>query len=265
MTSRRYEISDFEWSIIEPLLLNKPHGVPRADDRRLLNGIYLLRRGSPWAHIPERYGSPTTCYNRFVRWRKIGVWNKLFEAVSKAYDGDLQMIESSSIRVHQHAGNVKRGPPETAQGHDTPARCMGRLRGGPTTKIHTLVDANGNPIALKLTEGQAHDGRSACDKLDDIGAGQTLLGDRASIATPFFRLWQSEALGRTSSQCRDVSTFTPSARRSFIATATSSSVSLPRSNILELSQPASKARSQLSRRRQTSRHPYRDALYESLT
>ena len=56
---------------------------------------------------------------------------------------------------------------------------MGRSRGGLTTKIHALVDANGNPIALKLTEGQAHDGRSAADMLDGIGAGQILLADRA--------------------------------------------------------------------------------------
>jgi len=56
---------------------------------------------------------------------------------------------------------------------------MGRSRGGLTTKIHALVDANGNPIALKLTEGQAHDGKSARDMLDQIGAGQILLADRA--------------------------------------------------------------------------------------
>ena len=56
---------------------------------------------------------------------------------------------------------------------------MGRSRGGLTTKIHALVDANGNPIALKLTEGQAHDGRSAGDLLENIGEGQILLADRA--------------------------------------------------------------------------------------
>jgi hypothetical protein len=38
MTPRRYELTDFEWSIIEPLLPNKPRGVPRADDRRVLKG-----------------------------------------------------------------------------------------------------------------------------------------------------------------------------------------------------------------------------------
>lgn len=56
---------------------------------------------------------------------------------------------------------------------------MGRSRGGLTTKIHALVDANGNPIALKLTEGQAHDGKSAADMLESVGEGQTLLADRA--------------------------------------------------------------------------------------
>jgi transposase len=56
---------------------------------------------------------------------------------------------------------------------------MGRSRGGLTTKIHALVDANGLPVLLKLTEGQAHDGKSAADMLDSIGAGQILLADRA--------------------------------------------------------------------------------------
>jgi len=65
---------------------------------------------------------------------------------------------------------------------------MGRSRGGLTTKIHAVVDANGNPIALKLSEGQAHDGRSAADMLDSVGAGQTLLADRA---------YDSDALRKT--------------------------------------------------------------------
>jgi transposase len=56
---------------------------------------------------------------------------------------------------------------------------MGRSRGGLTTKIHALVDACGLPILLKLTEGQAHDGRSAQDMLGSIGHGDVLLADRA--------------------------------------------------------------------------------------
>ena len=110
MTIRRYEISDFEWAIIAPLLPNKPRGVARVEDRKVLNGIYWrLRTGSPWADIPERYGPYTTCYNHFVRWRKLGVWDTIFDAVSKVYEGGLQMVDSSSIRVHQHAANAKKG------------------------------------------------------------------------------------------------------------------------------------------------------------
>ena len=56
---------------------------------------------------------------------------------------------------------------------------MGRSRGGLTTKIHAIVDANGLPMFLKLTAGQAHDGRSAADMLGHMGKGQILLADRA--------------------------------------------------------------------------------------
>jgi transposase len=56
---------------------------------------------------------------------------------------------------------------------------MGRSKGGLTTKIHALVDANGLPILLKITPGQAHDGRSAADMFDSLGAGDILLADRA--------------------------------------------------------------------------------------
>ena len=56
---------------------------------------------------------------------------------------------------------------------------MGRSRGGLTTKIHALVDANGLPILLKITPGQAHDGRSAADMFDSLTKGDILLADRA--------------------------------------------------------------------------------------
>jgi transposase len=56
---------------------------------------------------------------------------------------------------------------------------MGRSRGGLTTKIHALVDADGRPIRLKLTAGQAHDGRSAADMFESVQTGNILLADRA--------------------------------------------------------------------------------------
>lgn len=102
----RFDLTDFEWSVIQPLLPTKVRGVPRVDDRRVLNGIFWrLRTGAPWADIPARYGPHTTCVNRFNRWRRAGHWARILEAVSTAYDGGVQMIDSSSIRVHQHAAN----------------------------------------------------------------------------------------------------------------------------------------------------------------
>ena len=110
MTRRRHELTDLEWAIIAPLLPNKPRGVPRVDDRRTINGIlWRFRTGSPWADVPDRYGPSTTCYNRFVRWRKAGVWDRILADISKAFDGDIIMIDSSCVRVHQHGATAKKG------------------------------------------------------------------------------------------------------------------------------------------------------------
>ena len=104
----RYDLTDYEWKVIQPLLPNKPRGVPRVDDPRVLNGIFwVLRSGAPWADVPERYGPPTTIYNRFNRWRKAGVWDRLMAAVIAAHDGKVQMIDSTSVRVHQQAAAQK--------------------------------------------------------------------------------------------------------------------------------------------------------------
>ena len=55
----RYELSDCEWSVIKPMLPNKPRGIPRVDDRRVLNDIFwALRSGAPWRDLPEVYGPP---------------------------------------------------------------------------------------------------------------------------------------------------------------------------------------------------------------
>lgn len=106
----RYNLTDFEWRVIEPRLPNKPRGVPRVDDRRVLNGIFWVQRsGAPWRDLPERYGPRTTCYNRFVRWRKAGVLDRLMDSISAAHDGAIQMIDSTSIRAHQQAATAKKG------------------------------------------------------------------------------------------------------------------------------------------------------------
>jgi transposase len=56
----RHELTDYEWTVIWPMLPNKPRGVPRANDRRVLNGIFwVLRSGAPWRDLPDSFGSYT--------------------------------------------------------------------------------------------------------------------------------------------------------------------------------------------------------------
>ena len=165
----RYELSDFEWAAIDPFLPNKSRGVPLVDDRRVLNGIFwVLRSGAPWRDLPVCYGPRTTCYNRFVRWRRAGVWGRIMDALAAAHDAAVQMIDTSIVRVHQHAACIARNRGQS----------MGRSRGGLTSKIHAVVDTNGLPVRLGITAGEAHDNRLALSLLSRLRSGSMLLADR---------------------------------------------------------------------------------------
>lgn len=126
----RYELSDYEWGVINPKLPNRPRGVPRVDDRRILNGIFwILRSGAPWRDLPESFGPYTTCYNRFVRWRRAGVWDQIMDALTAVHDVAVQMIDTSIVRVHQHGSCIA----GNAEQH------MGRSRGGPRRNCSVLI------------------------------------------------------------------------------------------------------------------------------
>ena len=128
----RYELSDYEWSVTKQMLPKKPRGVPRVDDRRVLNGIFwVLRSGAPWRDLPENYGPRTTCYNRFVRWRWAGIWDRIMNGLATAHDAAMQMIDTSVVRVHQLGACI-------AENHE---QHMGRSRGGLTRKVRAVVDA----------------------------------------------------------------------------------------------------------------------------
>ena len=165
----RYELTDDEWSAIKPMLPNKPRGVPRVNDRCVLNGIFwVLRSGAPWRDLPDNFGPYTTCYNRFVRWRRAGVWGRIMDAMATAHDASVQIIDTSIVRVHQHGACIIRNRNQS----------MGRSRGGLTSKIHAVVDTNGLPVRLALTAGEAHDNRLADKLLSRLKSGSMLLADR---------------------------------------------------------------------------------------
>ena len=113
-------------------------------------------------------GPRTTCYNRFVRWRKAGVWDRIMDSLAAAHDATVQMIDTSIVRVHQHAACIARNRSQS----------MGRSRGGLTSKIHAVVDTNGLPVRLGLTAGEAHDNRLALSLLSRLKSGSMLLADR---------------------------------------------------------------------------------------
>jgi transposase len=112
---------------------DKRRGVRRVNDRRVLNGIFwVLRSGAPWRDLPENYGPRTTCYNRFIRWRRAGVWDHIMDALAAGHDAAVQMIDTSIVRVHQHGACIADNQED-----------MGRSRGGLTSKIHAVVDTAG--------------------------------------------------------------------------------------------------------------------------
>ena len=106
----RHDLTDAEWAIISPLLPDKPRGVPRVDDRRVISGIFhILRTGTPWRDLPECCGPYTTVCNRYNRWAKQGVWERLFGALATGSPGSLHLIDASVVRAHQHAAGGKKG------------------------------------------------------------------------------------------------------------------------------------------------------------
>jgi transposase len=135
----RYELTDEEWAAIKPILPNKPRGVPRVNDRRVLNGIFwVLRSGAPWRDLPDTFGPYTTCYNRFVRWRRAGVWATIMNTLAGVHDAAVQMIDTSIIRVHQH-GAVLQQNQAMSSGGDALRQTCRQLPSFRPTRFHQAM------------------------------------------------------------------------------------------------------------------------------
>lgn len=112
---RRHEINDEQWKRLETLLPGREgtSGKRARDNRAFINAVvWIGKTGGPWRDLPERFGPWNSAYQRFRRWARSGRWGHIFAALQ---DADLEwlMIDSTSVRAHQHASGQKGGPAST--------------------------------------------------------------------------------------------------------------------------------------------------------
>ena len=119
---RRYELTDDEWAIIEPLIpAPAATGRPRRAPREMWNAIFwVLRSGAPWRDLPERFGPWESAYSHFNSWRSQGVYERVLEALQIRLDAeghidwDLWCVDGSSVRAAKAAaGAGRRGAPKS--------------------------------------------------------------------------------------------------------------------------------------------------------
>ncbi|WVV47033.1 IS5 family transposase [Pseudomonas sp. NA13] len=158
--AKRYELPDAAWDLVADIFTkNQRTGRPRADDRLMLNGIlWVLCSGAAWRDMPERFGPWSTIYQRFRGWRDCGAFDQMLKRLhirlneQGLIDLETWMIDSTAVRATRASSGAGKKGFEEPQDH-----ALGRSRGGLTTKIHMLCDANGVPLRFLLSGGQASD------------------------------------------------------------------------------------------------------------
>ena len=100
-------LSDAQMRRIEPYF-PLSHGIARVDDRRVISGIvFVIRNGLRWRDAPPGYGPHKTIYNRFVRWSRLGVFNKIFaELTRKGGKPSRLMIDATHLKAHRTAASL---------------------------------------------------------------------------------------------------------------------------------------------------------------
>jgi transposase len=169
---RYHTLRDDQWEQIENLLPGRAGsvGVTAKNNRLFLNAVlYRYRVGMPWRDLPNYFGNWSVVHTRFSRWAKSGVLLKVLGYLAADADNEYAMIDSSIVRAHQHSSVAEK---------DRESQAIGRSKGGLSTKIHTVVDALGNPIIFALTPGQACDLDGSDILLPGLEA-KTILADKA--------------------------------------------------------------------------------------
>lgn len=108
MGNHHFWLSDAQFSRLEPLLPKKVRGVPRVDDRRVISGIiHVLKNGLMWRDAPAVYGPPKTLYNRFIRWSKAGVFDRIFSTLAALSEATgTVMIDATHLKAHRTAASL---------------------------------------------------------------------------------------------------------------------------------------------------------------
>ena len=109
-------LTEAQTARLEPFF-PQPHGKPRVDDRRVLSGIiFIIRNGLRWRDAPAEYGPHKTLYNRFVRWSRKGIFERIFEELANpsGLDADTLMIDATHLKAHRTASSLKKGAPSRA-------------------------------------------------------------------------------------------------------------------------------------------------------
>lgn len=105
----RLNLRDDQWERIAHLLPGKPgdRGRTAADNRLFVEAVlWMARSGAPWRDLPETFGPWNSVYKRFARWQERGVWQRVFDALAGDADFEEVCIDSTVIRVHQHAAGA---------------------------------------------------------------------------------------------------------------------------------------------------------------
>jgi transposase len=105
-------MSDLFWLSVAQMRRIEPyfplsHGIARVDDRKVISGIIFVRNGLRWRNAPKDYGPHKTIYNRFIRWSRLGVFNRIFAALAaKGGKPDQLMIDATHLKAHRTAASL---------------------------------------------------------------------------------------------------------------------------------------------------------------
>ena len=108
----RRELTDLDWQRVKGLLPGKEGDKGRhGEDNRLFVDavLWIARAGAPWRDLPPQFGNWNSVFQRFRRWAKRGVWERIFNALLENPDFEYLIIDSTIVRVHQHAAGAKGG------------------------------------------------------------------------------------------------------------------------------------------------------------